>query len=235
MNISPNNKKIEKYLDELADEYKTLLFNALISRSDNLDELSVSELLRIDNEIKKPLIENYQRQQKRRKMLLMYGVAYILVGFIMFILYYSRKSNIFFNSDGIILLVSLVVSMVGLVITVFSFVAPVSKHSFSNRSFASQEDNKKILEYDVITKWRELEGIVNDLAENSNISMPRSIIEYLGECKLIDEEEMLAMKRFLKIRNNIVHSTSDKYSVDEIKESSVKLSQIIDKLKKIYN
>ena len=145
MNISPNNKKIEKYLDELADEYKTLLFNALISRSDNLDELSVSELLRIDNEIKKPLIENYQRQQKRRKMLLMYGVAYILVGFIMFILYYSLKSNIFFNSDGIILLVSLVVSMVGLVITVFSFVAPVSKHSFSNRSFASQEDNKKIL------------------------------------------------------------------------------------------
>ena len=154
MNISPNNKKIEKYLDELADEYKTLLFNALISRSDNLDELSVSELLRIDNEIKKPLIENYQRQQKRRKMLLMYGVAYILVGFIMFILYYSLKSNIFFNSDGIILLVSLVISMVGLVITVFSFVAPVSKHSFSNRSFASQEDNKKILEYDVITKWR---------------------------------------------------------------------------------
>ena len=28
MNITPNNEKIEKYLDELADEYKELLFNA---------------------------------------------------------------------------------------------------------------------------------------------------------------------------------------------------------------
>ena len=33
-----------------------------------IDDISISELLRLDNEIKKPLIENYQRQQKRRKM-----------------------------------------------------------------------------------------------------------------------------------------------------------------------
>ena len=76
MNISPNNEKIEKYLDELADEYKILLYKALISRSKPLDDLSVSELLRLDNEIKKPLFEDYQRQQRRRRMLFILGLSY---------------------------------------------------------------------------------------------------------------------------------------------------------------
>ena len=61
MNISPNNDKIERYLDELSDEYKILLYKALISRTKSLDDLSVSELLRLDNEIKKPLFEDYQK------------------------------------------------------------------------------------------------------------------------------------------------------------------------------
>ena len=54
MNTLSQNDKIEKYLDELADEYKVLLYNALVSRTKPLDDLSVSELLRLDNEIKKP-------------------------------------------------------------------------------------------------------------------------------------------------------------------------------------
>ena len=85
MNITPNNEKIERYLDELADEYKELLFNALISRTKDLDNLSVSELLRLDNEIKKPLFENYQRQQRRRKMLQIAGLTYMLLGGLIFV------------------------------------------------------------------------------------------------------------------------------------------------------
>lgn len=70
MNILPKNDKIEKYLDELADEYKVLLYNALVSRTKPLDDLSVSELLRLDNEIKKPLFEDYQKKQHRRQIIL---------------------------------------------------------------------------------------------------------------------------------------------------------------------
>ena len=58
MNSLPNDK-IEKYLDELSDEYKNLLYKALVARTKPLDDLSVSELLRIDSEIKKPLFLYY--------------------------------------------------------------------------------------------------------------------------------------------------------------------------------
>ena len=47
--------KIEKYVNELGEEYKDLLFEALLKKSDSLSELSVSELLRIDNDVKKYL------------------------------------------------------------------------------------------------------------------------------------------------------------------------------------
>ena len=69
MNILPKNDKIEKYLDELADEYKVLLYNALVSRTKPLDDLSVSELLRLDNEIK-PLFEDYQKKQHHQLFLI---------------------------------------------------------------------------------------------------------------------------------------------------------------------
>ena len=64
MNISPNNEKIQKYLDELSNEYKELLFVALLERSKSIDDISISDLLRIDNEIKKPLLTGYQKQQR---------------------------------------------------------------------------------------------------------------------------------------------------------------------------
>ena len=89
------------------------------------------------------------------------------------------------------------------------------------------------MSYGVITQWRELEGIVNDLAENNNVSTPRSIIEYLLSNSLIDKEESDILREFLKLRNSIVHSTEVKYSTDEIKEASNKVSKIIEKLKKI--
>ena len=86
MNILPKNDKIEKYLDELADEYKVLLYNALVSRTKPLDDLSVSELLRLDNEIKKPLFEDYQKKQHRRQLFLIAGLIYMFTGVFLYFL-----------------------------------------------------------------------------------------------------------------------------------------------------
>ena len=90
VNILPKNDKIEKYLDELADEYKVLLYNALVSRTKPLDDLSVSELLRLDNEIKKPLFEDYQKKQHRRQLFLIAGLIYMFTGVFLFF----TKSNL---------------------------------------------------------------------------------------------------------------------------------------------
>lgn len=233
MNISPNNEKIQKYLDELSVEYKELLFNALLERSKPIDDISISELLRLDNEIKKPLIENYQKQQKRRKMFFVYGLMYMLLGIIMLLMYYTIKSDIFHGTDGIVLLISIVVSIVGLFISAFSFVMPMSKANTPKQKFPSQTEATKLLSFEVITKWRELEGIVSDLAENNSIPTPRSIIEYLSSNNFIDKAECVILKDFLKMRNNIVHSSDVDISTDEIKTAINNVDQIIAKLKKI--
>ena len=181
MNITPNNEKIEKYLDELADEYKELLFNALISRTKDLDNLSVSELLRLDNEIKKPLFENYQRQQRRRKMLQIAGLTYMLLGGLIFVVYELLDSNFMYGTHDIISLISVVIGFMGLFISIFSFMLPTIYQSSSKNIDRTEKNNLSVLEYKVVTKWRELEGIVNDISINASVKTPRSVIEFLSE------------------------------------------------------
>lgn len=105
MKISHNNEKIQKYLIELADEYKELLFNALVERSESLDDFSISELLRLDNEIKRPLIANYHRQKRRRKMFLTCGLVYTFLGLFLMLMYYMIKSDLFHSTDGVVNLI----------------------------------------------------------------------------------------------------------------------------------
>ncbi len=233
MNITPNNEKIEKYLDELAAEYKELLFKALIYRTKDLDNLSVSELLRLDNEIKKPLFENYQKQQRRRRMLQIAGLTYMLLGFMMFAVYKLLDYQFIYGTYDIILLISVVIGFMGLIISMFSFMVPTISQSSSKNIYIKESDNLSVLEYKVVTKWRELEGIVNDISINANVKTPRSIIEFLSENKFIDDDEYSALKEFLKMRNSIVHSAEYKYSIEEIKTSVEKIDKVIDKLKKI--
>ena len=233
MNITPNNEKIERYLDELADEYKELLFNALISRTKDLDNLSVSELLRLDNEIKKPLFENYQRQQRRRNMLQIAGLTYMLLGGLIFVAYELLDSNFTPGTHDTISLISIVIGFMGLFISIFSFMLPTIYQSSSKNIDRAEKNNLSFLEYKVVTKWRELEGIVNDISINTSVKTPRSVIEFLLESKFIDDDEYAILKEFLKMRNNIVHSAERRYSIEEIKTLVEKIDKIIDKLKKI--
>ena len=74
-----NEDKIEKYLDDLAEEYKTLLLNRLLEVSGNIENLNVCDLLRIDNEIKRPFLSEYRRQLRRKRVFQMSGVLYAIM------------------------------------------------------------------------------------------------------------------------------------------------------------
>jgi len=231
MNISPNDEKLEKYLDELADEYKKLLFSALISRSKTLDDLSVSELLRLDNEIKKPLFQDYYRLQRRRRLFFSYGLIYVLLGFLGYIFSEMITGDFLYSRERMIALVSVVVGLVGLVICVYSFVSP-TLGIFSKTNTNGQRNYIALLEYEVVAKWRELEGLVSDIGLSESKKAPRSIIDFLLENHLIDKNEYGTLKEFLKMRNNVVHSTENRYSANEIKEMIDNVDKIIEKIKK---
>ena len=117
-NTSPNKEKIQKYLDELSKEYKELLYSALIERSQSIDDISISELLRIDNEIKKPLHAEYQRQKHRRKLYISIGLIYVALGFMMFLFYSIIGSDFLFSIDSAITLVSLIITLAGICVII---------------------------------------------------------------------------------------------------------------------
>ena len=231
MYVLPDNEKIQKYLDELSNEYKELLFKALLERSKSLDDISISELLRIDNEVKKPLYIGYQRQQRQRKMLVYLGIIYIILGIFIYLIYSIKEFN--FSADSIFLLTSLIISSVGLCAIAFSFILPTTKIGTYRATNNSKSETSKLLAYNVIAQWRELEGIVTDLAENNNVTTPRSVIEYLSSNNFIDKQESDTLREFLKLRNSIVHSSEITHSPDEINEVSNKVSKIIEKLNRI--
>lgn len=232
MNISPNNEKIEKYLDELASEYKMLLYKALVSRSKPLDDLSVSELLRLDNEIKKPLFEDYQRQQRRRRMLLVVGLTYMFMGIVCFFLFKVIRGDYLYDRDTMLSLMSGIITIVGLFITLYSL-SSQTLGIIPKRYVEKNEDYSAVLEYEVVAKWRELEGMANDLSLNEKVTTTRSVIDFLLKNQFIDENEYTILKDFLKMRNNIVHSKDTSYSESEIKEIIGKVDKTIEKIKKI--
>lgn len=232
MNISPNNDKIERYLDELSDEYKILLYKALISRTKSLDDLSVSELLRLDNEIKKPLFEDYQKKQRIRRILLIAGLTYMVMGVVLYFFTKIFYGDYQYSSENMMLLISVIISLVGSIVAVYSFaLQTLNVRMLKHR--VQIEDSSQILEYEVVTKWRELEGIVNDISINSQVKTPRSIIQFLIENQFVDDEESIKLKEFLKIRNNIVHATNNGYTITELKTKIDEIDKIINKVKKI--
>lgn len=232
MNNSTNNEKIEKYLDELANEYKELLYKALVIRSNPSFDLSVSELLRLDSEIKKPLHEDYQKQQRLRRILMTIGLTYMFLGLGIFVFFTVFVSDFQYNRGNIVSFWSVILSVVGLFIAIYSRVSQ-SLSIFPQKHSEEQEGYSAFLEYKIAAKWRELEGIVNDISISENVKTSRSIIEFLLKNQFIDEREYHILKDFLKMRNNIVHSGSNKYSSNELSEMLDNIEKILEKIKKI--
>ena len=232
MNISSNNEKIERYLDELADEYKMLLLENLIESSESLDDLSISEMLRLDNEIKKPLYKDYQRQERRRRSLFTIGIVYIFLAIILLVFMEILKNGYRFDTENLGILSSIIIGSLGFFTMMLSLVKPVFKDRRSE-NFMKIDQSSPVLEYEIVQKWRELEGLVNDISINENLKTPRSIIGFLYENNFIDGDERTILKDLLKMRNIVVHSEQDNFSWNEKKDILSKSDKIIERIKKI--
>lgn len=234
MSLSTNSEeRIRKYLDELSEEYKDLLFKALLEKSESIDNISVVELLRLDSEIKKPLVKKDKKQEKMRRMLNFIGLIYFYIAIIMIILYFIFYSDVFTSKKGMLLLISIMVGVCGFLVISLSKFTPLFKSNSSKFNRFNKNDDFKLLSFEVIAKWRELEGIVNDLSEKNEIFVSRSIIDFLIINKYINLTEKEIIKKLLIIRNNIVHESSFNYTTKEIKLLLIQTDEVINKLRKI--
>lgn len=234
MSYYNNNQKLNKYLDELADEYKELLLQKLLENTSDMENISISELIRIDTKTKEFLRENKANEFKKQRLLFMTGVAYITLGILVYLfLNLDQKGYIDFPS-----LFSILISYMGMLIIFMAFLLPYFNKYKSHNKLMNKISNKsedKVLEYEIIMTWREFEGIANDLNNNRNMKpiLPGKIIQMLFDEELITLKESEILKKLLKLRNIIVHSNNSNFSKQELVSILNETKNIIEKLRKI--
>lgn len=224
-----NDEKIKKYLDELADEYKELIYKKLIEDNKGVDELSISKLLRIDSEIKKPLVEKSDRRKHLLNLMVITGVCYAVVGLCMFLFYSMR------NTYDSVEFVSLLVTLLGILIALVSAFLPkvLPGERVSINSKYGSEKIKEQIEYQIVTIWRDFEGITNDLTERNTSNSKDTPIDILKSNNLIGEDEISCLRALLKLRNTVVHGNTDSIDIAESRNVLNKCSVILAKLEKI--
>ena len=226
-----NSDKLDRYLDELSSEYRALLFEELIKRSNSVDKLSVSDLLRLDDEVKKHLRSDYIKVQRKRRILLYLGLSYILFGCFFYIIsQLINHDDIIFSTESIM---SLLLCFSGLVVSIISAVVPFSTMSKTNSKKSPSEEPSSLVEYDIIKKWREIEGLTNDFAIDQKLTTPKSAIEYLSQNLFIDKAELDVLRSLLRLRNSIIHSADLPCSYANAREIITAADKILSKLRNV--
>jgi hypothetical protein len=228
MSFSTGNEKIDTYLSELAEEYKKLIFSAVVEKSATVDEISISELLRIDQEIKKPLLSNYNKYKKLKRAFGFAGITYMLFGSFISVFNFTIWSE-----SNIIDVVALITMLIGYIATLISFLGPDA--IFNNkiiRKTLTNSDYPKYLEYEVIAKWREIEGIANDLFSDQKLSTSKSTLQKLHDNHYIDNNDDICLRKLLKLRNDIIHSMKRTYTNDELHQVLKDSDLVILKIRK---
>lgn len=222
-----DDNKINKCLDEFSLEYRELLFQQLLTESLDIDDLSVSELIRIDNDVK-----DYLRNRSRRKKenrLRRIGLLYVLMGVFMFFMGQTLIQNVAQDAEAemqLVSLISLVVSFAGVIISLLpEFFAPKKKVA------VDQSTAQKLLYYEVIDCWNSFEQASIEYIKPSKRATGISIIQTLKDEDLITIEEQERLREFVRIRNAIVHSTPYPISTDEIMDTMNYVNCLSDRLK----
>ena len=225
-----SNEKIKYILDELGEEYKSLLIEKSLDNIGNVDvdNINLSELIELDIAIKKPL-KTSKREQKRKRMFAstaLLGLIYFMLGGVMLILSlyrttkYSRiPSNLF-----------VIVIFMGMLIFLLSVYASV----FSDLK-RGKSSNKNINPYALFNSWKEIEVLITQLTPDEYHKGPRTMVEYLSTNRMISLEDKKQILELLQIRNNIAHSSEDnlKMSKEEILQKITIADKIINDLSKL--
>jgi len=231
MRVTCNDEAIKVRLDTLAEEYKQLLFQALLYESTSPDDLNIAELIRIDNEIKKPLVGSSIQTRKKERfqvMAALYGMLGIIFG--VFSLIFPRiLKNGFENIYDIYLLISIAMILSSFLLLIWSFIISTSRKNIfliSSRT-SGYDKERKLLNYKVVSTWKLLESAVKERTGNK-ATAASSIIEVLQNTSILTESEQNRIILFLRLRNDIMHSERGSfYSNAEVKEMLEDITSII--------
>ena len=217
-----NDAKIESFLDALGEEYKEMLLKELIEESDSLETLSISRLVSIDADIKRYLAK--KKENKKIRRLQVYGILYLLLGLLLIFMseiISNFRDLSYLAPEEMLQLISLTMCLAGaLIMFIPMFVT-------SNKRIQRSKSQQKLIEYEVIVTWKELEAMCADLLPKEKMIHNRSIIQLLSQEMLLDDEEEKDLLSFLKIRNSVIHSSNNKPTEEEMRLGIKRANRII--------
>lgn len=205
-------KKLKLVIDELGEEYKDLLIEKLLNdyQVTDIDTLSVSELLKLDVNIKERLIQNRQFEKKNRRYYVMtsIGILYSLFG--VFILFFQKFQYDFTNEPFNVIAITLII--LGLFISMFSII--VRNLPPIQRKYSISKDKPRF-DFMVISLWKELERLMIQIAPYNNMTSSTNLINFLVENNFISASDEYTIKSLLKLRNQAVHSNLATISISD--------------------
>lgn len=229
MRYNFSNKKVEFLLDELGEEYKSLLTEKTLDRMRifDVDNIDLSELIKLDIEVKKYLkVKEKDRTRKRLlSIMALLGVLYFMTGFLILTLDYVRPDM----SNSLTKEISIILSFSGTLIFILSVYFSVFSINKLKRS-----KNKDTSYYVLINKWKEIEALIIQLTPAEYQRGNNNMVEYLRENKMISNDEKNEIFELLRTRNNIVHVPEDNIQIskEELQEQINVANKLITKLSK---
>jgi len=229
MRYNFSNKKVEFLLDELGEEYKSLLTEKTLDRMRifDVDNIDLSELIKLDIEVKKYLkVKEKDRTRKRLwSIMALLGVLYFMTGFLILTLDYVRPDM----SNSLTKEISIILSFSGALIFILSVYFSVFSINKLKRS-----KNKDTSYYVLINKWKEIEALIIQLTPAEYQRGNNNMVEYLRKNKMISNDEENEIFELLQTRNNIVHVPEDNIQIskEELQEQINVANKLITKLSK---
>lgn len=225
-----SNEKLEYILDELGEEYKSLLVEKSLDKIGNVDvdNINLSDLIELDIETKKPLKTSKIENKRKRVFSLtaLVGILYVMTGGLLLILRpYPTNVN-----NRLITEFSIIVMFMGMVFFLLSVYASVFLDWKRRKS-----SNKDISPYALFNNWKEIEALITQLTPDEYHKGPRYMVEYLSDNRMISIEEKRQILELLQIRNIIVHTSEENLNMskEEIQEKITIADKIINNLSKL--
>lgn len=228
MKYNISNEKLKLIIDELGEEYKDMLITKTLSSSNevDVDEIVLSELIRVDIEVKKRLSSDKAEYKRNRTLTLisLLGLMYAMLG--VFVMMFGELDEYMFKSTTD--MIAILCTAIGLFISMMS----IFMKSFPSRLHGNSTNNS-LSHYEILNKWKEIEAIIIQLTPEEKQSTLKKMMDYLEEIKILNAEDRLNINLLLNYRNRLVHSSYEKgeLSSKESKELIKKADDIIQKLK----
>lgn len=228
MKYNISNEKLKLIIDELGEEYKDMLITKTLSNSNevDVDEIVLSELIRVDIEVKKRLSSDKAEYKRNRTLTLisLLGLMYAMLG--VFVMMFGELDEYMFKSTTD--MIAILCIAIGLFISMMS----IFMKSFPSRLHGNSTNNS-LSHYEILNKWKEIEAIIIQLTPEEKQSTLKKMMDYLEEIKILNAEDRLNINLLLNYRNRLVHSSYEKgeLSSKESKELIKKADDIIQKLK----